>query len=106
MINKGLDQIDQVTHQNTALAEQSAAAAQELAAQAALLQEMLARFTLKRTRISKKQTVTKTSQRQLPESSQGYLFEAEPEEEAGTEGKEPKGFERVIALDDKEFGKY
>ncbi|MDX1776015.1 MAG: HAMP domain-containing methyl-accepting chemotaxis protein, partial [Desulfobulbales bacterium] len=47
-INRGLDQIDQVTQQNTALAEESAAAAEELAAQAADLHEMLDRFTLKR----------------------------------------------------------
>ncbi len=105
MVNKGLDQIDQVTQQNTALAEESAAAAQELAGQAAQLQEMLSRFTLKRERMSKRQGVPEVFQRQLPESSQGYPFGDEPEEETNTE-EESKDFDRVIAFDDTEFGKY
>ena len=46
-VNLGLNQIDGVTQQNTANAEESAAAAQELTGQAERLQQMLARFTLK-----------------------------------------------------------
>jgi methyl-accepting chemotaxis protein len=45
-VNKGLNQIDQVTQQNTAQAEESAAAAQELSAQAAQLLQMLDRFRI------------------------------------------------------------
>ncbi|MDJ0838992.1 MAG: methyl-accepting chemotaxis protein [Acidobacteriota bacterium] len=45
--NKALGQMDQVTQQNTANAEQSAAASQELSSQANKLMEMLTRFTLK-----------------------------------------------------------
>jgi len=46
-VNQGLTQIDQVTQQNTANAEESAAASEELSSQAAQLRQMLARFSLK-----------------------------------------------------------
>ncbi|MBN2644876.1 MAG: HAMP domain-containing protein [Desulfuromonadaceae bacterium] len=45
-ISIGLSQIDEVTQQNTANAVQCAATAEELAAQAQQLQEMLSKFTL------------------------------------------------------------
>lgn len=45
--NKALGQMDQVTQQNTANAEESAAASQELSNQANNLQRMINRFTLK-----------------------------------------------------------
>jgi methyl-accepting chemotaxis protein len=45
-VNIGLGQIDQVTQQNTAGAEESASAAEELSAQADHLRQMLARFIL------------------------------------------------------------
>jgi methyl-accepting chemotaxis protein len=45
-ISIGLSQIDEVTQQNTANAVECAATAEQLAAQAQQLQEMLARFTL------------------------------------------------------------
>jgi methyl-accepting chemotaxis protein len=44
--NSGLEQIDQVTQSNTASAEESASAAEELAAQAHQLNSMVARFKL------------------------------------------------------------
>jgi len=45
-VNDGLTQIDQVTQQNTANAEEGAAAAEELAGQSRQLQQMLERFRL------------------------------------------------------------
>jgi methyl-accepting chemotaxis protein len=45
-VNSGLDQIEQVTQRNTANAEESAAASEQLAAQAHSLQGLLERFTL------------------------------------------------------------
>jgi methyl-accepting chemotaxis protein len=45
-VTQGLGQVDRVTHQNTAHAEQSAAAAQELSSQAAMLQQLLSVFTV------------------------------------------------------------
>ena len=47
-VTTGLSQIDQVTQQNTASAEESAAAAEELSGQALQMQEMLKRFKLNR----------------------------------------------------------
>lgn len=46
----GLNQIDQVTQNNTATAEESAATAEELSSQAVQLQHLLTSFTLKKTR--------------------------------------------------------
>jgi methyl-accepting chemotaxis protein len=45
-INQGTSQIDQMAQENAACAEQSSAASQELAAQAGMLQEMVAGFKL------------------------------------------------------------
>ncbi len=45
-VNLGLEQIDQVTQQNTANAEKSASAAEDFSSQALLLQEMLQRYLL------------------------------------------------------------
>jgi len=108
-VNKGLNQIDQVTQQNTALAEESAAAAEELASQAAQLQEMIDSFTLKGTRASyKKPEPQESSQWQLPERLIDMEEEPEPVEEPPDEKKASaqEDYNRVIALDDKEFGKY
>jgi len=46
-INQGLGQVDQVTQQNTATAEESAAASQQLSAQAVELKGILEKFKLK-----------------------------------------------------------
>jgi len=43
-ITKGLGHVDQVTQQNTSLAEESASAAQELTGQAQVLQKLVATF--------------------------------------------------------------
>ena len=45
-INEGLMQIDKVTQTNTASAEQSASAAEELSGQAGMLRELVSRFKL------------------------------------------------------------
>jgi methyl-accepting chemotaxis protein len=47
-INQGLAQIDSVTQQNTAHAEQTSAASQELATQAAHVRELLNHFRLQK----------------------------------------------------------
>jgi len=45
-ITKGLGHVDQVTQQNTSLAEESASAAQELTGQAQVLQKLVSTFTV------------------------------------------------------------
>ena len=47
-VNAGIAQVDQVTQQNTATAEEAAAASEELSSQAADLKGMLGRFRLKK----------------------------------------------------------
>ncbi|MEW6429502.1 MAG: methyl-accepting chemotaxis protein, partial [Thermodesulfobacteriota bacterium] len=95
-INQALGQIDQVTQQNTASAEQCAAAAEELSGQAIQMQNMLARFRVRdQGRMGGYGSVA-TRPRSLdhhPQSSDGgRRREAKPSD--------------MIALDDKEFGKY
>ena len=46
-ITQGLGQVDQVTHQNTAYAEECASAAHELSSQAAVLQQLVGIFTIR-----------------------------------------------------------
>ncbi len=46
-INVGIEMVGQVVQQNSAIAEQSAAASQELSSQAAVLQEMIGQFELR-----------------------------------------------------------
>jgi methyl-accepting chemotaxis protein len=91
-----------VTQQNTANAEESAAAAEELSSQATHLQQMLSRFHLKkqaggmvRLAAPVKKPVAK---REVP---------ALDWPEAPSEPKAAVGAPRdIIALDDSEFGKY
>jgi methyl-accepting chemotaxis protein len=121
-VNQGLGQVDQVTQANTANAEESASAAEELSGQAVNLKHMIGRFTLAgNTRIAQA----------------GYSAVVQPERisiSAGSNsgnGKKAKGLvpvasgngkskkgagdrlaavtvspTDVIALDDEEFGKY
>jgi len=94
-INQGLGQIDQVTQTNTANAEESAAAAEELSGQAAHLRDLLARFRL--------QGQTSTSQKQARASS------STPSLGWGNTamGNSPTNSrDTFIALDDEEFGRY
>lgn len=48
-VNKGIEQVSQVVQNNSATAEESAAASEELSGQAELLKEMIARFKLQNT---------------------------------------------------------
>ena len=45
-MNAGLDQISQIVQQNSASAQQAAAASQELLSQASMLKEMVEQFSL------------------------------------------------------------
>ena len=99
-VNIGISQIDQVTQQNTANAEEGASAAEELSSQAEHLKEMMSRFQIKG---------QGSGRPQLPGSMQGDS----QRHEAGarqlttaakpTESRNPAD---VINLDDQEFGKF
>ncbi len=82
-INEGVNQVSDVTQNNTATAEESAAASEEMSAQAEMLRDMISKFIL--TGNKTKNKVAKTVIKDTP-------------------SKLPK--EKIINLDDGEFGKY
>jgi methyl-accepting chemotaxis protein len=100
-INQSLGQIDQVTQSNTANAEESAAAAEELAGQSNQLKQMLARFELKQVTAATAylpaapaavQPVAKAKARKTKSESWGGSKVVKPSE--------------VIALDDDDFNDF
>ena len=118
-VNLGLGQIDQVTQGNTANAEQSAAAAEELASQAGELKRLLGMFRLKNGASGMRAVYGGGEQTQRPLSSalQSPALRAVPAQPpvagSGWGGMQTQGGggqvsrpEDLIALDDDEFGKY
>jgi methyl-accepting chemotaxis protein len=106
-VNSGLGQIDSVTQQNTANAEESAAASEELASQSAQLLQMIGQFRLKGGSRAAKTAVPKlaAAPRQAApalgyEGNAATVVQVDP---AQADDNDPS---QVIALDDKEFGKY
>jgi methyl-accepting chemotaxis protein len=98
-INEGLSQIDKVTQTNTASAEESASASEELSTQAGLLSQMISRFSLKgeppsTTEYSGSHKLSSGNResRKLPESSEVNNYRSKPED--------------IISLDEDDFGKY
>ncbi len=106
-VTQGLNQIDSVTQQNTANAEESAAASEELTSQSTLLRGMLAQFSLKggatvaRAAIPKPAAAPKRTAPAL-----GYQGNAATFSQAAVQPAKGSDPSQVIALDDKEFGKY
>lgn len=117
-INEGINQISIVTQGNTATAEESAAASEEMTSQAQVLEEMVDRFKLRKNMVRKHQsstnTFTSTSSipdydpamdkenilRQKQEASNG-------KSRSSTNRKSNGNSEPIeISLDDDEFGKY
>jgi len=95
-VTVGLGQIDQVTQQATANAEESAAAAEELSSQADHLRQMLARFKVKGGTLFRSKVAG--AGRALAPVAGSYSPPA---------GQRPlRKPDKLIALDDKEFGKY
>jgi methyl-accepting chemotaxis protein len=104
-VNQGLGEIDKVTQQNTASAEESASAAEELSAQAAELKNMLSRFRLKNS--NKRQIAPpKRQPASNPRSTPRAIPAPAPRRSTGGWDDMGQGAEPMIALDDDEFGKY
>ena len=99
-INEGLTQIDKVTQTNTASAEQSASASEELSGQANNLKGMISKFRLKTSDYLSDSGQIESSRyigsgrptRSLPEPLDNDEIEEYPDE--------------IINLDDDDFGKY
>jgi methyl-accepting chemotaxis protein len=94
-VNMGLGQIDQVTQQTTANAEESAAAAEELSSQAVQLRQMLALFK-----------VRGAGARRGQAAAIGFKAKTAPGKKPLDQNRQLPMPEAVIALDDSEFGKY
>jgi methyl-accepting chemotaxis protein len=94
-INKGIEQVSDVVQTNSATAEQSAAASEELSSQAAMLKNMVGKFRLKRASATKYNELSLDSQR-----NQGRSRGSSYDEAAVTKSK-PR-----ISLSNTDFGKY
>ncbi len=94
-VNVGITQIDQVTQQNTANAEEGASAAEELSSQSARLKEMMSRFRIKNTGYSMPQVAPPASRARV---SQHQIQAPPPSPRVNPSD--------VIDLDDKDFGKF
>ena len=97
---EGLDQIDQVTQSNTANAEESASASEELSGQAAQLKQMLARFKLSNNSYSGHDRSDSLSKKAPKTAESGWG------EESPATTKQPAQEKAAVKLDDKEFGEF
>ena len=105
-INTGLNQVEQVTQQNTANAEETASAAEELSSQAAHLQSLVAQFKLAGRGTGLPGGFEPADAHYaLPEKTADQGGWPEPFEPQAAPGRQVRP-EEVIALDDEEFGKY
>ena len=101
-VNSGLGQIDQVTQQNTASAEEGAAAAEELSSQAGHLKGLMASFTVKGGNTMASAPAPSPSL-PGPPPTPSQTAPAGWGDNDDTSFSDPS---EVIALDDKEFGRY
>ncbi|WP_320056459.1 methyl-accepting chemotaxis protein [Desulfuromonas thiophila] len=108
-ISIGLSQIDEVTQQNTANAVECAATAEQLAAQAQQLQEMLARFTLYQQAAVRPPARPVAPARQPAASApvrRQSALKAPSDSWGGGQAGRPQKPAEMIALDDDEFGRF
>ncbi|MBN2106258.1 MAG: HAMP domain-containing protein [Deltaproteobacteria bacterium] len=100
-ISTGLGQIDQVTQQNTAHAEESASSAEELSSQAMMLQQLIGMFKFSEEKNSAPPRLSEKQAKQ-PVKQKAIAGRASvPWGSMAANNAEP-----VIHLDDKDFGKY
>lgn len=118
-INEGINQISIVTQGNTATAEQSAAASEEMTSQAQVLEEMVDRFKLRKMRKQGSSQQEKTLKKSIPSYDPLMDYNAVAQKRNGpsghlnsksndhTNGQSHKQVEPLeISLDDDDFGKY
>ena len=98
-INEGLTQIDKVTQTNTASAEESASASEELSGQANQLREMIARFKIKG---GKNESSAYDKGTSLSSGSSGRALPDSNDDDGDIE----QNPDDVINLDSDDFGRY
>ncbi len=107
-INEGINQVSQVVQTNSATAEESAAASEELSSQANMLKEMVGKFKLKKTNSalnnydSLSPEIIKMLENMAGKKNQSNMnnINSAMDEAAATSSK------IKISLNDKDFGKY
>ncbi len=109
-VNKGLQQVDNVTQSNTANAEETSSAAETLSAQAAQVHHLLSRFRVQKNDTQTGSTSTVKSLSPVPEIHKPN-YQQQTNYTWGKADIQPKELpeqkpEQIIALDDSEFGKY
>jgi methyl-accepting chemotaxis protein len=107
-INEGINQISIVTQGNTATAEQSAAASEEMTSQAQMLEEMVDRFKLRQSSMRKSPS-TKQFVDSLPSYDNVQITASSSKTNGHTNGNGYTNGEAEpleISLDDDDFGKY
>ena len=106
-VTSGLTNIDQVAQQNTASAEESAAAAEELSGQAAHLQSMLQRFTLKQGQNQPQMRPAPSLPSPAAAPKPASVAKPAPQGSSSGWGDLEKSSSKIkISLDDDEFGKF
>lgn len=106
-INQAIEEVSKVTQTNTATAEESASASEELSSQAVLVKERVGRFILKKGSISK--NAYKNIDEKTLKMIQDMLSNKENNDNYKTsyaEAAVSKAPKINISLDDTEFGKY
>jgi methyl-accepting chemotaxis protein len=112
-----LNQVDQVTQQNTAHAEESAASAEELFSQSVVLQELIGTFKIAAVAGMHKTAAVHAVQNSLPQAKANMPGNGKKQHKPGNGSSATVPFwgsgikvkvmpEPVIMLDDHEFGKY
>lgn len=109
-VNQGLGQIDQVTQANTASAEESASAAEELSSQAAQLKQMLNKFQLQSQNDAKIRMASIPTERETGRVAPDSWGRKKGKSRVKASTRKPAlgelTPEDVIALDDDDFGKF
>jgi len=100
-VSVGLEQIDGVTQSNTANAEETAAASEQLSAQATELQSSIARF-----RIKNEDNLSRSSQPVAARGSSKQIGATVQNDQWGNDSSFSSRNEQIISLDDDNFGKY
>lgn len=103
-INQGIMQVSQVVNENSATSEESAAASEELSSQAEMLRQMVRRFKVKNTFVSRNSYDELNPEiiKMLEQIYENRKTELEQENEQ----KKNKTQKEAIVLSDSEFGKY
>ncbi|TEB04927.1 Methyl-accepting chemotaxis protein II [Pelotomaculum schinkii] len=113
-INEGLNQVDQVTQQNSAGSEELAAASEEMSSQAAMVKQMLDKFTLRKQGFTVAPAVAATTKslvaHQPPVQERNWGIKNKPVKKGVLEvaaakdaGVKPQD---IISLNDAEFGNF